>query len=608
MAQLIVYEPGHVPTALALTTPTGVGRDLQSDLPLVHHQVSRHHARFEPDGDGWIVRDLGSANGTFVNGVRVDRSRLSQGDTLDIGPVKLVFQEQDGAEIVLAKPSQDANTQEIGPPNKRLVLLYKMTRTLGAVDNLEALLHHMLTSMLELVGGERAMVCLLPSTRHEEMQRVAHVNPHAASEQIVVARAMIHAMLDLRQSVLIRESPEHTTDTISRHGIRSAMGAPLEIAGQLLGYLYLDDRRRQGAFGEEDLDFLNALARLASVAIDHAYRLARATGVAEAAAGIGPVQEILGNCQAIQKLRALITRCAASPKGNILIHGESGTGKELVARALHNASARAQQAFVAVNCAAIPDTMIEGSLFGHEKGAFTGATQRRRGQFLLADQGTLFLDEVGELSLSAQAKVSRALENGEVFPLGAEIPLRVDVRVIAATQKDLRREVAEGRFREDLFYRLRLLEIEVPPLRERGGDIELLAQIFLESAVLNLRLSKRAFSPSAREALKSYSWPGNVRELRNEVERALILAENDLIDFHDLSREIGNSDVAPGEPRPADSLAERFKELELIERKIVEEALMSARGNVTAAARRLGITRIMMRYRIERFGLRVKDT
>lgn len=611
MAQLVIYEPGRMPTAAPLVASIGVGRDLQADLPLLHHQVSRNHARFEPEADGWIVRDLGSANGTFVNGVRVDHVRLGHGDTLDIGPVKLVFLKHDSAEIVLAKPSRDDTTMELGPPNKRLALLYEVTRTLGAIDDLDALLTHTLTSVLKLVGGERAMVALLQG-QSDETRRIVHANHQRPSDEIVVPRAMAHAMLELRQSVLVREGAKPTSaassDTIGRYGIRCAMGAPLEIAGQLLGFLYLDDRRRQDAFGAEELDFLNAFARLAAVAIESAHRLARAARIAEAAAGIGPVNELIGSSTAVQKLRSMITKCAASPTASVLIHGESGTGKELVARALHAVSARARLPFVAINCAAIPETMIEGALFGHELGAFAGASQRRRGQLALADRGTLFLDEVCDLSLSAQAKVLRVLETGEFLPLGAELPVRVDVRVLTSTNKDLRREVADGRFREDLLYRLRVLEIEVPPLRERGNDIELLAQTFLESAALNLGITIRGFSKSARLALKAYSWPGNVRELRNEVERALILAEKDPIDLHDLSTEIAQSQLPAGQssPQTHHSLADQYKELEVLERKIVENALDAARGNVTEAARTLGITRIMMRYRIERFGLRAK--
>lgn len=610
MAQLVIFEPGQAPSTLTLSVAIRAGRDLQSDLPLVHHQISRQHTRFEPEADGcWIVRDLGSANGTFVNGVRIDKHRLAHGDTVDIGPVKLIFQDQAGAEIVLAKPSQDVSTIQLAPSNKRLALLYEVTRTTGAMDDLDVLLDNMLTSVLNLVGGECAMVSFVQGLPQYGMRQMVRSRGQREAEDIVVPRSMTHTMVELRQSVIMREGGVRTPmDTIARYGIRSAMGAPLEVAGQVLGFLYVEDRSQQALFDAEDLDFLNALARLAAVTIDNALRLSRAAGVADAASGIGPVQEILGDCQPIQKLRTLIAKCAASPTASILIRGESGTGKELVARALHNASARARRPFVVVNCAAIPDTMIEGALFGHEKGAFAGATQRRRGQFMLAHQGTLFLDEVGDLSLSAQAKVLRTLQDGEVFPLGAEVPLRVDVRIIAATHKDLRREVAEGRFREDLLYRLRVLDIEVPPLRERGSDIEMLAQTFLESASLNLGKSIRGFSTAAHQALRAYSWPGNVRELRNEVERALILAEKEAIELDDLSSEIAGARLPPDKPTQSHSFAERFKDLEVIERQIVEGALEAARGNVTEAARLLGITRIMMRYRIERFGLRVKDT
>ncbi len=609
MAQLVIFEPGQPPSALTLSVAIRAGRDLQSDLSLVHHQISRQHTRFEPEEGGWIVRDLGSANGTFVNGVRVDKHRLAHGDTIDIGPVKLVFQEQAGAEIVLAKPSQDASTTQLAPSNKRLALLYEITRTTGVIDDLDALLANMLTSVLNLVGGERAMVSLVQGLPQYGMRQVVHSGGRMEAEDIIVPRAMTHAMVELRQSVLMRDGGAHTpADTISRYGIRSAMGAPLEVGGKVLGFLYVDDRSQHAVFDAEDLDFLNALARLAAVTIDNAQRLSRAAGVADAASGIGPVQHILGDCPAIQKLRTLIAKCAISPTASILIRGESGTGKELVARAIHAASARVHRPFVAVNCAAIPDTMIEGALFGHEKGAFTGAIHRRRGQFVLADQGTLFLDEVGDLSLAAQAKVLRALQEGEVFPLGAEVPLRVDVRVIAATHKDLRREVAEGRFRDDLLYRLRVVELEVPPLRERESDIEMLAQTFLESASLNLGKTIRGFSKAACQALRGYSWPGNVRELRNEVERALILAEKDAIELEDVSIEITGSRPPSNQPNQTHSFADRFRDLEVIERQIVEGALEAARGNVTEAARMLGITRIMMRYRIERFGLRVKDT
>ncbi len=273
MPHLIVHEPGQAPIAITLSAALGAGRDSQSDLPLIHHQVSRNHVRFEPDGDGWIVRDLGSANGTFVNGVRIDGTRLKHGDTLDIGPVKLVFQDQDGAEIVLTQPPPDETTLHLAPPNKRLAVLYEMTRAIGAVDDLELLLDRMLESVLKLVGGERAMVVLVDGGRREILRRVV-CSPGKTAKDLVVARVMTQAMLERREGVIVRNGYEMlNADTLSRQGIASAIGAPLDMAGRVLGFVYVDDRTQAQRFGAEDLDFLCALTRLSAVAIDNADRL-----------------------------------------------------------------------------------------------------------------------------------------------------------------------------------------------------------------------------------------------------------------------------------------------------------------------------------------------
>ncbi|MDC3955549.1 sigma 54-interacting transcriptional regulator [Polyangium jinanense] len=611
MPQLVTFEPGQGPVAIELRASLVAGRDAESELPLRYQQVSRRHARFEPDAEGWWVRDLGSANGTFVNGVRVKEARLTQGDVIDIGTVRLVFQEQEGAEIVLVRTAQNDETLEIGRPSKRLALLYEVTRAIRTLEDPEALLGHMLEAVLELVGGERVMAALVEGPGRDVLRRVTRTPTHGpATEQIVVSRTMLQAMLVRREAVIVRDGRERKAPrTLTRQGILSAMGAPLEIAGRVMGFVYVDDRGHEARFGEEDLDFLTAFARMLAAALDGAERLQRANALAEAASGKGPLQELLGQSPPIQKLRAQIAKSAAAKAANVLIRGESGTGKELVARALCAASPRARRPFVVVNCAAIPETMIEGTLFGYEKGAFTGAAQQRRGQFTLADGGTLFLDEIGDLGLSAQAKVLRALQEGEVLPLGAEAPIRVDVRVFAATHKDLRQEIAAGRFREDLYYRLNVLDIEVPPLRERGADIELLAQTFLEAAALNVGKRITGFSAAARAALSAYPWPGNVRELRNEVERAVVQAEGAVVELDDLSANLGRM-LSPPEPAsapPSGSLAARFAALEPTERALVEEALAMARGNLSEAARLLGITRIMMRRRVERFGLRCRD-
>jgi Nif-specific regulatory protein len=280
----------------------------------------------------------------------------------------------------------------------------------------------------------------------------------------------------------------------------------------------------------------------------------------------------------------------------------------LVARTLHALSPRKDKPLVTLNCAAMPETMVESELFGHVKGAFTGAVSDKRGKFVLADKGTLFLDEIGDLSLSAQAKVLRAVQEGEVQPVGSEKTLRVDVRILAATHKDLEAEAQAGRFREDLLYRLRVLELWVPPLRERVEDIPLLSQMFLTKYAAGMGKRVIGFTPKALSALSQYRFPGNVRELKNEVERAVIVMEGggEVVDVGDLSARItggrGSRPSAPHEaPRP---LSERFAALAPMEEALVKEALGEAKGNVAVATRLLGISRSMMETRMDRFGLK----
>ncbi|MDC0747077.1 sigma 54-interacting transcriptional regulator [Polyangium mundeleinium] len=613
MPQLVSFAPGQGPLAIDLHVPLVVGRDPLVDLPILDQLVSRRHACFEPESDQWFVRDLGSANGTFVKGVRVDRARLAHGDVIDIGAARLVFQEEEGAEIVLARHETQDEAATAGRSSQRLTVLYEVTRAINTLEDPDALLGRMLEAVLDLVGGERALVALVEGPRRDVLRRIMRVRGglERATDEIVVSRTMVQALLERREAVIVREGRGRgAPHTHTRQTIMSAIGAPLEVSGRVLGFLYVDDRYREERFSEEDLDFLNALGRMLAAALDGAERLQRASALAEAASSREPIYGTVGQSPPIQKLRVQVARYAAASGANVLIRGESGTGKELVARALHAASPRARMPFVPVNCAAIPETMIEGVLFGYDKGAFTGAAQRRRGQFALANRGTLFLDEIGDLGLSAQAKVLRALQEGELAPLGAETPVRVDVRVFAATHKDLRQEIAAGRFREDLYYRLNVLQIEVPALRERGADIELLAQMFLEAAALNLNKRLGGFSAAARAALVAYPWPGNVRELRNEVERAVVQAEGAVVELDDLSTTL-RTVVSPPEPAPppsAGSLAARFAALEPTERTLVEEALATTNGNLSEAARLLGITRIMMRRRVERFGLRCRDT
>jgi DNA-binding NtrC family response regulator len=300
---------------------------------------------------------------------------------------------------------------------------------------------------------------------------------------------------------------------------------------------------------------------------------------------------------------SLVQKIAESDATTVLIQGESGTGKELMARAIHHQSARTHAPFMAVSCTALQDALVESELFGHERGAFTDAKTLKRGLFELADGGTLLLDEIGDMNLGAQAKLLRAIETKAFTRVGGTREISVDIRIVGTTNRELARQVAEGRFRQDLYYRLKVIPLTIPPLRDRPEDILPLARNFLAQFTRDSRKAIAGLTHRAEQQMVEYPWPGNVRELRNAVERAVILTRGPLIDLEDLPREI----AAP--PMRGARLLARLSSnaeqvtLEDVERRLIEEGLASTGGNQVRAAKLLGITRDTLRYRMKKFGL-----
>jgi two-component system nitrogen regulation response regulator NtrX len=316
---------------------------------------------------------------------------------------------------------------------------------------------------------------------------------------------------------------------------------------------------------------------------------------------LGEADEMVGQSEPMREVRALIERVAPTD-ARVLITGESGTGKELAAAALHRRSARAAGPFVRVNCAAIPRDLIESELFGHERGAFTGATERRRGRFELADGGTLFLDEVGDLGAEAQAKLLRALEAGEIERVGGGEPIPVDVRILAATNKDLRAEVAAGRFREDLFFRLLVIPLELPPLRERAGDVALLVAHFLARGQQRGGLRAPRLTDAALKALERHRWPGNVRELANTVERLAILHAGGEVGAPEVRAVLAGAAPA-SDGGASDEDRPLHERLDAFERSLITDALREGAGSVAEAARRLLTDRANLYRRRRRLGI-----
>ena len=588
---------------MALVVPVhdgmSVGRLRTCDLSLPDTKVSRRHAQLRAHDQALAIVDLGSTHGVTVNGTAAHQHTLRDGDRIQIGETLLTYvDEPDGTSATrfTAQTLAHAESSHAAPLaiERRLLALTKAAARIGAEADDESVARALIASAIEGLGRGRGVVGRFDAQGGHARQ-VAVAGAHA--DRIAISREVIDAVEADQAAVLVSGASERP-ETMVRRRVGSAIAAPILVAGRVFGIAYVE-HDDSGAFDDSDLAFLTALAYLSGAVIDAGERAIPPQGTGAASMGIA------GNSPAITRLRAEVDRVAHARDTHVVIRGESGTGKELVARALHEHSPRAGAGFVAINCAAVPDTMLESELFGHVRGAFTGAVRDKRGRFQLADQGTLFLDEVAELSAAAQAKLLRAIEEGEVQRVGSEALEWVDVRVISASHKNLRDEVAGGRFREDLYYRLAVVEITVPSLRERTDDIPLLAQQFLVELASRAGSRVTGFTPDALKALRQYVFPGNVRELRNEVERAVILAEGPAITLSDLSERVCSEpkiSVAAAEPGEQ-SLAARYASLEPTERGLVAEALTATDGNLAEAARLLGISWIMMKRRVARYGL-----
>ena len=407
--------------------------------------------------------------------------------------------------------------------------------------------------------------------------------------------------------------------------LRSVLAVPLIAHGESLGVVYLDDRVRQGAFGERELAWVRLVATVAAVAIADArdrlvlrrlvrraeraeLNVSRALAAREAELGQVRVElahsrharptrfrydAIVGESLVMHDLLSLVDRVVDSDVP-VLILGESGTGKELIARAIHENGQRARAQFVAENCGAIPETLLESALFGHTRGAFTGAIRARAGLFEVADQGTLFLDEIADMSLPMQTKLLRVLENGEVRPVGGERSRHVNVRVIGATHRNVAEMVQAGTFRQDLFYRLDVVTLAVPPLRQRHGDVPILVRHFLalHAKGRNLNVPQRTL-----ELLSRYSWPGNIRQLENEIRRAIVLCDDEVLPEH-LTDEIRSTGNRISSNPDGLNLRDRVGALEI---ELVNLALVRTEGNLTRAAELLGLSRFGLQKMLKRF-------
>ncbi|MBM4361771.1 MAG: sigma 54-interacting transcriptional regulator [Deltaproteobacteria bacterium] len=620
-----------------------VGRANAADLRIEDARLAFEHLRVVA-GDGHLLVTLADPTAACrlerVAGPSLELTpgavaQATPGDALLLtgeaeDPIRLVVRESPASEpprILEERPlALLAAGRGAGPDDATLLrTLCALQERLGAAPDSAAVLETLADAALELVPRATHATVILRDERPGEgpalyvpmMTRVRGADGRGAPPPgpVQVARSVYRRVVEGRAAILAADAPsgELSTESLLGSAIRSIVAVPLWQAGEILGVLQVDNRALPGMFRSVDVDALGVLAGAASLAVANARHIDRLR-VAEARLGDenrylrarersrAPASDtLLGESAALVELRRQIARVAAT-RVTVYIQGETGTGKELVARAVHAGSPRRDRLFVAQNCAALPEALLESELFGHRRGSFTGATEDRRGLFDLADGGTLFLDEIGEMPLTLQAKLLRALQEGEIRPVGAARAHHVDVRVVTATHRDLEAAVRAGAFREDLYYRLAVFPLHVPPLRDRRGDIPLLARHFAEQASCELGRSVAGIAQSTLLALSAHDWPGNVRELDSEMKRLVLAAPDGGILTDDLLGPRLRAPVAATDARgpAAGTLRER---VEKVERHLVLEALAEHGGNKTRTARALGLTREGLHKKLGKLGL-----
>jgi transcriptional regulator with GAF, ATPase, and Fis domain/tetratricopeptide (TPR) repeat protein len=495
-----------------------------------------------------------------------------------------------------------------GEADGSLCALGRLSQVINGTLDLEELLERVLDVALDVIGAERGLV-ILTGEEEGQLQLAAarDIDGKTVEDATEISRRIISDVTGAGRPVLTLDAGVDGRfkifDSVVLHQLRSILCLPLRMRGRIIGTLYLDHRGRSDIFHEDFLSLYEAMADQVATAVENARLYGRL--LEENVYLRREVQDryrfsqILGNSEPMQMVFARLEKIIESPVP-VVISGESGTGKELIARAIHYEGARKEKRFVAENCAALPDQLLESELFGHSRGAFTGADRDRQGLFEVADGGTLFLDEIADASPALQVKLLRVLEEREIRRLGETEPRKVDVRLVVASSRNLQEEVDTGRFRPEFFYRLSVLDIYLPPLRERREDIPLLAHHFLQDYAASTGKELPGFSQEVLEALRRYAWPGNVRELRNEVERMAALTESGGV----LSVQLLSDPLKKVQTIPVDMEEGQLKSaMQHFQKKLIENALGRCDGNRSQAARQLGISRSNLQQKMKRLGI-----
>jgi len=591
-----------------------IGRDATNGLPIGDPSVSRRHCVIYREDAGYKVRDLDSRNGTLVNGEAVQDHWLHHLDEISVGDSVFRFlQDEDektsGASAVEFEEAQNTHaTAEIRPQDvlylqpekilselpatsrlaRNLNALLQISRVVHSIRDLDELQNQVLDLIFKVAPAERGAILLDGTNGQEFRSMFGRYRDPEKQKAVQVSSTVAHRVLQQGVAVLGSYVPGDTrlgaVESLAALQVRSLLCVPLTIFHRTIGCIYLDTINVAERFNEDHLQLVTAIAGISAVALENARRLQWLEQENQRLLNeVMLDRTLIGESPKMKDVFQFLARVAPSD-ATVLIGGESGTGKELAARTIHRKSPRANKPFVAINCAAIPDNLLESELFGYEKGAFTGAVSQKKGRLEMAEGGVLFLDEVGELAPALQVKLLRVLQEREFERVGGTRPIHVDIRLIAATNRDLAEAARKGEFRQDLYFRLNVVNLNMPALRDHKEDIPMLVSFLVEKNCRKCGAKPKPLSREALACLQSYDWPGNVRELENTIERALVLGSADDILAEDLPENLL-------ERAPAAGLGEAkyHSAVKDLKKRLIQSALEEARGSYTDAAHILGV-------------------
>ena len=611
-----------------------LGRANTNRIVLKDELASRDHAEVYFAEDRWRLRDLKSLNGTRINGEPLDSEwELSSTDEFQIGKTRFIFvnQIEELPQLTMPAISETVsikkrlsnsrfltpNPDELGHESKGnggrgsigrdLMQLYRLSLAMGSATNYHELADIVLDGLVAAVQAEVGAVLTIKEGREME---ITSVRPEGPAKKLYspVSEFVTHEVISGREAILAEDVARNRylsqRDSLTQLGATSLICAPVIHQDKVLALIHLYCTDPHKSFSNENLEFTIAVAKHLALVMNQMVRQDSLAAENQSLREQLHVEsELIGGSQAIKNILEQIARVAPTT-ATVLIRGESGSGKELVARAIHFSSPRREGPFICLNCAAITETLLESELFGHERGAFTGATEKKIGKFEASDHGTIFLDEIGEMAYNTQAKLLRVLEGHPFERVGGSLPIRVDVRVVAATNQPLEQNIKDGKFRRDLFYRLQVVDIHVAPLRDRRTDVPILAEHFLKRFVRETGRKIRGITPAAMQKLEQYDWPGNVRELRNVIERAVALGRGPYLDVTDI---LLSSLELPGAAPTGHNETFDAISLEELEKRHILRTLEHTDWNKSQAAAILQIERSTLDRKIKSYQLKKEE-